>query len=106
VVEQDARGGERVQPEEQRGGEEAEPDQQQPGVAVVAGGAVDGEREPRGERRRHGHQPEVARVVLPHDVAGGTASRSHSPASGSARWNAQMTTRARLPRRTAAVAVA
>ena len=38
--------------------------------------------------------------------AGGTASRSHSPASGSARWNAQMTTRARLPRRTAAVAVA
>ena len=31
---------------------------------------VDGQREPRGERRRHEHQPEVAGVVLPHDVGG------------------------------------
>ena len=89
--------GQGVQHEEQGRGEEPEPDEQQPRVVVPLGRAVDDQREADVHRRDERDQPEVRRVVLHRTSVTGTASRSHSPSSGSARWNSHTASRTGTP---------
>ena len=97
-------------PEQQRTREEPEPDEQQPGgpwwrAARSTASASHADRAAAANANQTwlGWSPTLSPTLL---TADGTASSSHRSAIGSARWNTQITKRARRPRRTAAGALA
>jgi hypothetical protein len=71
AVEQRARRGERVKPEEARGGQERQRDQEQPRVRAPHRDAAGGVRERGADGRGAEHQPEVGGRVLPLEVGAG-----------------------------------
>jgi hypothetical protein len=90
----------RGQPDQQRTREEPEPDEQQPGGpwwraarSTASASHADSAAAANANQKWLGWSPTLL-------TADGTASSSHRSASGNARWNTQITKRARLPRRT------
>ena len=73
LLQEHARGRERVQAQESRSGEERERDEQDAGIAAPSCRLCHQEPDQEAERGREQHEPEVGRMMLPLDVQAGNA---------------------------------